>query len=444
MFSFKFKAIIRKYFAMLILLVGILSSCTPDEYTYDDRYGSKPVDLSYVAIPDFPEGDAFVSSKAFVTLPSNVLPEFFLDGWIKDGVDMGELTHFKIDTLDGEITLSEKNDLKPGKYAVAVKVRTYDNIAIQAEDGTYGLEKQLVDSVVFKEGLTFVVLSKLIESLTYSPNLVGAKPGKLFTSPTPVIVGTAPATFELYGTHASDFVIDANTGVISLADGHTLAEADYKLSVKVTNDAGSVEFPEVITVKVAPATEMVVRELMIPKYNSKNYAVDEFNLPNMTSISVDATIPSQESNKRWKSAWCLWHQKDADGKTFHFAEFRPFKSLQEDYMLFTDKVSFVDAEKAKAILEIGHKYGILDGFTFDVVVSTDFAGDASTATWTSINVPLVDPQSTYAEYNVDLSAFDGQEVTVGVKVKYVLPPGKKLTDLTKNVWIKSFVVKATM
>ncbi|MDC1106479.1 hypothetical protein OAT16_07205 [Prolixibacteraceae bacterium] len=429
---------------MSLLLVGILFSCTPDEYTYDDMYGAKPTNLSYVAIPDFPEGDAFVSSKAFVSLPSNVLPEFFIDGWIKDGVDMGELTHLKIDTLDGEITLSDKNNLKPGNYSVAVKVRTYDNIAIKAENGSYGLEKQLVDSIVFQDGLSFVVLPKLIESLTYSPNLVGAKPGKVFNSPTPVVVGTAPATFELYGEHASDFFIDVNTGVLSLADGHTLAEADYKLSVKVTNDAGSVEFPEVITVKVAPATEMVVRELMIPKYSSKNYAVDEFNLPNMTSISVDATAPSQESNKRWKSAWCLWNQKDSAGKSFHFAEFRPFKSLQEDYMLFTEKISFVDAVKAKAILEIGHKYGILDGFTFDVVISTDFAGDATAATWTSVNVPLVDPQSTYAEYNVDLSAFDGYEVTVGVKVKYILPPGKSLIDLTKNVWIKSFVVKATM
>ena len=425
MFSFKFKAIIRKYFAMLILLVGILSSCTPDEYTYDDRYGSKPVDLSYVAIPNFPEGDAFVSSKAFVTLPANVLPEFFLDGWIKDGVDMGELTHIKIDTLDGEITLSEKNDLKPGKYAVAVKVRTYDNIAIQAEDGTYGLEKQLVDSIVFKEGLTFVVLSKLIESLTYSPNLVGAKPGKLFTSPTPIIVGTAPATFELYGTHASDFVIDENTGVISLADGHTLAEADYKLSVKVTNDAGSVEFPEVITVKVAPATEIVLMSLDLPKYKGSNYSKDSYAIQGVDIIS-NVGEPVQESNNRWLFAFGLWQINKTTSDDNHIVEFRCKNEMQDDYMIFTDQIDFTDAEKAKVQLSNSWNYGSGNGLSYELVVSEDYEGDASVATWTKYPIDITNKSKIdIHDYEFDLSAFDGKKVTVGLHLK---------VDVVKNAF----------
>lgn len=443
MFSFRSQVMIRKYFAMIILSVGIMFSCTPDEYTYEDRNGEKPSNLSYVDIPDLSEGDGFVSSRAFVALPSNVLPEYFIKGWKKDGQDMGDFSQFKIDTIDGQITLKGKNDLTPGSYSMAIKVRTYDNVATASEDGSYVLNKNILDSVVFDNGLSFIVQPRAIETLTYTPAFDGVRPGREYHSSAPVVVGTKPITFALVGDHPAEFTIDAATGVISLASGHTLEVKEYSLNVQATNEAGDKVFENALTVNVAAATETIVGQLQLPdSYKSSNYSVGDDNIPSMTATSVDPINPIQDSNKRWRMSWGLWHQKFNDVNQ-HIIEFRPMKTEQEDYLLFDQKVSFVDAEKAKAILSIGHKYGAFTGFTFQLVVSTDYADDPKTATWTAYDINLNDAQATYEEYNVDLSAFDDQVVTIGLKVKFQVVDGITATSLNKNVWLKQFDVYAT-
>ncbi|QZE14652.1 hypothetical protein K4L44_01915 [Halosquirtibacter laminarini] len=446
MFSFKLVTIMRKYFAICLLLVSILSSCTPEEYTYVDRYGEKPSDISYVEIPDFLEGGSFTSSEAYITLASNVFPEFFMENVSKDGVNLDDVSVFKIDTLSGVVTLNEANNLVAGSYNVGVKVRTFNNAAALLEDGTYELTKVLHDSVTFIDALSFVVLPKLPESITYTPNLIGAKPGKAFSSAIPVVVGSKPTLHELFGENADLFQIDANTGVISLPADHTVAEKTYLLSVKVTNEAGVVEFPNVLTVVVAPATEVVVQSLNLPAYGGIKLKVEDDNIPEMSVLSVDPLAPVQDiSKKKWSKAWGLWYYDFGDGKEYSI-EFIPAKSEQEDYIWFDDKVSLVDAVKANVELVAAHAYGSFNYCNFDLIVSEDFTGDASSATWKHYPVDM----SAHAlekripqKYEFDISEFDGKEVTIGLYCKHFLTGSTTLSALSKNLLVKDIVIKAT-
>ena len=75
--------------------------------------------------------------------------------------------------------------------------------------------------------------------------------------------------------------------------------------------------------------------------------------------------------------------------------------------------------------------------SFFVMVSTDYTGDVTTATWTELNIgswPEPDPNWVFQNATVDLSNFVGQNVTIAFKY-----------TSTENVcpaWeVKNFVVE---
>ena len=134
--------------------------------------------------------------------------------------------------------------------------------------------------------------------LVYATSIYTVNEAFAFESVQPTVSGSTPMTFALVDDKGA-FVIDVNTGVISLAEGNTLAVGEYSLSVKATNEKGEVIFTDAMTVVIQLAVPEVI---FTDGWDDVIAKLDEKGLGNMTAVSIIGD-PVQASNFKWTYGW---------------------------------------------------------------------------------------------------------------------------------------------
>jgi hypothetical protein len=147
-------------------------------------------------------------------------------------------------------TFALVNNPAPGKISINNQGIVATTTALGP--GSYALDIQVTNSVSsqpFNSALTINVSNTAVppSDLAYSTNAMTINSGATGTSVTPTLSGTSPFTFSLSSSpDAGPSIAIDNNGVITTKS--TLSAGTYTLSVKVTNSAGSVDFPDVYTV----------------------------------------------------------------------------------------------------------------------------------------------------------------------------------------------------
>jgi len=157
-----------------------------------------------------------------------------------------EENDFVIDAITGAVSLKEDSKISAGKYKLSV------------------LMANEAGEQVFENVLEINVETK-IEVLNFEPSEyldVQQKQSKETVVPT--IKGTVPCNFALKDNFGS-FLIDANSGVVSLSSDHSLAIGDYSLTVVASNVHGSVEFQNALTFQIVKIKETVISDLLYPE-----------------------------------------------------------------------------------------------------------------------------------------------------------------------------------
>lgn len=152
----------------------------------------------------------------------------------------------------GPFTFSLTNNPASGKISINNQGVVTTTAALAS--GSYVLDIQVTNSIgneTFNDVLTINVSNTAISpsNLSYSVNAMTMNSGATGTSVTPTISGTSPFTFSLTSSPdgGASITID-NYGIITTKS--SLDPGSYKLSVNVTNSAGSGNFPDIYTINV--------------------------------------------------------------------------------------------------------------------------------------------------------------------------------------------------
>ena len=215
---------------------------------------------------------------------------------------------------DGTISIVRgSNAIEPGLYTIDLKLNT----AVSGSDSEEGL---------FANALTVNVTSKPL-SLTYATGKLEEATEESgntsFVSQVPTFKGSTDGiaySIESVSPASDKFVIDAKTGVISVAEGHGLKSGEkYSVSVRVKNDYSTegVVFNNVFTLNVVeyiepisnfayemtPVTEQVEFEIPVKagfKGAEPRFEIAEINDADKNYVSIDAetgTISAKKKNK---------------------------------------------------------------------------------------------------------------------------------------------------
>jgi hypothetical protein len=267
-------------------------------------------------------------------------------------------------------------------------------------------------SVEFADAVSFEIVAikaVLPSDLTYSTNAYTVNQGSAFVSVTPTIIGSTPITYALVDDKGT-FAIDANTGVISLTDGHTLAEDDYKLSVKATNVKGEVTFDDIVTVTIRiPVPEIVFED----GWDDLTPKVGEKQLGNMIEQSLIGDPVQAASNKKWTKGWGNWGVKDENGNDGRGASMIPDKAENDDWLI-AKNVDLTDFYDTKLNLAGYAKWGAHSS-TLKLMISEDYSDDVATANWAEVSFERFDIAKKSELREIDLSAFDGKRITIALR-----------------------------
>ena len=215
---------------------------------------------------------------------------------------------------DGTISIVRgSNAIEPGLYTIDLKLNT----AVSGSDSEEGL---------FANALTVNVTSKPL-ALTYATGKLEEATEESgntsFVSQVPTFKGSTDGivySIESVSPASDKFVIDAKTGVISVAEGHGLKSGEkYSVSVRVKNDYSTegVVFNNVFTLNVVeyiepisnfayemtPVTEQVEFEIPVKagfKGAEPRFEIAEINDADKNYVSIDAetgTISAKKKNK---------------------------------------------------------------------------------------------------------------------------------------------------
>lgn len=215
---------------------------------------------------------------------------------------------------DGTISIVRgSNAIEPGLYTIDLKLNT----AVSGSDSEEGL---------FANALTVNVTSKPL-SLTYATGKLEEATEESgntsFVSQAPTFKGSTDGiaySIESVSPASDKFVINAKTGVISVAEGHGLKSGEkYSVSVRVKNDYSTegVVFNNVFTLNVVeyiepisnfayemtPVTEQVEFEIPVKaefKGAEPRFEITEISDADKNYVSIDAetgTISAKKKNK---------------------------------------------------------------------------------------------------------------------------------------------------
>ncbi len=326
---------------------------------------------------------------------------------------------FIIDPVTGVVSLPEGHSLAIDTYNLTV-VATNEH-----------------GSVEFVDALSFEIIAIqaiIATDLTYASASYTLNQAFAFATDIPTVSGSTP-TYSLSNNYG-EFVIDAATGVISLAEGNTLAIGDYPLTVKATNLAGEATFTDIITVTVKAA---VVDQLFEDGWDGVTPSTGEVSLGNMLTHS-SVGDPVQASNNKWTKGWGNWSVIDQSGTTVRGAVMIPQKTENDDWLM-TPSVDLTNHVKTKLNFSGYSKYGV-DDSTLKLFVSEDYNGDVETATWTELAFDKLPTTSPSKDREVDLSQFDGKTVTIALRHTSLLSGDLTLDKFTRSHFILNFEVNA--
>ena len=175
---------------------------------------------------------------------------------------------FKVSST-GEVSIIRSASFVPGEYVLDFKLNTYV-VDDSSQEG------------IFADALTVRVNSAPL-ALEYVPASGKAEFGIAFSSPAPVLTGTAEgAVYSLKSVspEGTPLAIDASTGVLSLPEGNTLAIGTViNASVSVTNPFGSKDFDNVFTIEVVdfinPITKLQYADTTVIEGTKVNIAIKD-------------------------------------------------------------------------------------------------------------------------------------------------------------------------
>ncbi len=100
-------------------------------------------------------------------------------------------------------------------------------------------------------------------SLKYEPNSIRTEEGVAVVSEAPSVDGTTPITYSITTSPdaGSKITIDKNSGVVSASAAVT---GTYKVSVTATNEAGSKEFADALTIEVKEKAKITFKANIQP------------------------------------------------------------------------------------------------------------------------------------------------------------------------------------
>ena len=326
---------------------------------------------------------------------------------------------FIIDRTTGMVSLAEKHTLAIDTYNLTV-VATNEH-----------------GSVEFVDALSFEIIAIqaiTATDLTYTSSSYTLNQAFAFATDIPTVSGSTP-TYSLLDNYG-EFAIDAVTGVVSLAEGNSLAIGDYPLTVKAINLAGESTFTDIITITIKIA---VVDQLFKDGWDNVSPSTGEKGLGNMLTISTVGD-PFQASNNKWSLGWGNWSVHDQAGATMRGAVMIPGKKENDDWLM-TPSVDLTNHINTKVNFAGYSKYGV-DASTLKLLVSENYNGDVETATWTELAFDKLPTSSPSKDREVDLSQFDGKIVTIALRHSSLLSGDLTLTNFTRSHFILNFEVNA--
>lgn len=181
---------------------------------------------------------------------------------------------------------------KPSTDQISIDQAGVISVSAQTPVGIYQIDVDVeitvgdvIAKATYSNAYNVNVKAESASALLYSPNSLSLLQGNAGSSVAPSLNGTKPFTFALTSSPATDQItINANTGVIS-ASSQT-AVGIYKIRVKATNLANSVDFADVFTVNI---TENVVRP--------SNLVYQNNSLETFAGTAISSVIPSLNGTK---------------------------------------------------------------------------------------------------------------------------------------------------
>ena len=356
---------------------------------------------------------------------------------------------------DGTISIVRgSNAIEPGLYTIDLKLNT----AVSGSDSEEGL---------FANALTVNVTSKPL-ALTYATGKLEEATEESgntsFVSQVPTFKGSTDGiaySIESVSPASDKFVIDAKTGVISVAEGHGLKSGKkYVVSVRVKNDYSTegIVFNNVFTLNVVeyiepisnfayemtPVTEQVEFEIPVkagfkgaePVFVFKSISAEDKNI-----VSLDGktgTISAKKGHKLTlgEHKFTVKASNDKNSETAELIINVTENPNKFTYIRYGNNLGLTPAENYANQFRLADK----EEFNGNAEFSTPETDSKKTLTW-SVSGIDVGGTSTWNKVKIDsktgkltLNALPNEQKCVVVLVKATAGSGKKAYSITVPVF----------
>lgn len=356
---------------------------------------------------------------------------------------------------DGTISIVRgSNAIEPGLYIIDLKLNT----AVSGSDSEEGL---------FANALTVNVTSKPL-ALTYATGKLEEATEESgntsFVSQVPTFKGSTDGiaySIESVSPASDKFVIDAKTGVISVAEGHGLKSGEkYSVSVRVKNDYSTegVVFNNVFTLNVVeyiepisnfayemtPVTEQVEFEIPVkagfkgaePIFEFESISAEDKNI-----VSLDGktgTISGKKGHKLTlgEHKFTVKASNDKNSETAELIINVTENPNKFTYIRYGNNLGLTPAENYANQFRLADK----EEFNGNAEFSTPETDSKKTLTW-SVSGIDVGGTSTWNKVKIDsktgkltLNALPNEQKCVVVLVKATAGSGKKAYSITVPVF----------
>ena len=356
---------------------------------------------------------------------------------------------------DGTISIVRgSNAIEPGLYTIDLKLNT----AVSGSDSEEGL---------FANALTVNVTSKPL-ALTYATGKLEEATEESgstsFVSQAPTFKGSTDGiaySIESVSPASDKFVIDAKTGVISVAEGHGLKSGEkYSVSVRVKNDYSTegvvfnnvftlnvVEYIEPIsnfTYEMTPVTEQVEFEIPVktgfkgaePIFEFESISAEDKNI-----VSLDGktgTISAKKGHKLTlgEHKFTVKASNDKNSETAELIINVTENPNKFTYIRYGNNLGLTPAENYANQFRLADK----EEFNGNAEFSTPETDSKKTLTW-SVSGIDVGGTSTWNKVKIDsktgkltLNALPNEQKCVVVLVKATAGSGKKAYSITVPVF----------
>lgn len=356
---------------------------------------------------------------------------------------------------DGTISIVRgSNAIEPGLYTIDLKLNT----AVSGSDSEEGL---------FANALTVNVTSKPL-ALTYATGKLEEATEESgntsFVSQAPTFKGSTDGiaySIESVSPASDKFVIDAKTGVISVAEGHGLKSGEkYVVSVRVKNDYSTegVVFNNVFTLNVVeyiepisnfayemtPVTEQVEFEIPVKagfKGAEPVFVFESISAEDKNIVSLDGKTGTISAKKGHKLAlgehkFTVKASNDKNSETAELIINVTENPNKFTYIRYGNNLGLTPAENYANQFRLADK----EEFNGNAEFSTPETDSKKTLTW-SVSGIDVGGTSTWNKVKIDsktgkltLNALPNEQKCVVVLVKATAGSGKKAYSITVPVF----------